>query len=147
MITIADIKKAVVSVLKKNGYTVTATEVQEGFSKPCCFVDVLPVQVTVESANCERVTDSVEITYFPAVETKEEMVAAAEHFKNIFLYSSLAVNDRFLSTNEITFDADKSSLVTNFDLEYLQETNVKREEHPKMQKLEERVVKLNYGTP
>ena len=31
MITIADIKKAVVSVLKKNGYTVTATEVQEGF--------------------------------------------------------------------------------------------------------------------
>ena len=146
MITIADVKKAIVKVLNANGYTVVASEVQEGFNKPACFVDVMPVNVSVESQNYERVTNSVEITYFPAVETKEEMIKAAEFFRQLFLYSPIAVNDRFLSVNEIIFDAEKSALTTYFELEYLTETQMSREETVKMKHLEERIVKLNYGT-
>ena len=146
MITIADVKKAIVKLLNANGYTVVASEVQEGFNKPACFVDVMPVNVSVETQNYEKVTNSVEITYFPAVETKEEMIKAAEHFRQLFLYSSIAVNDRFLSVNEITFDAEKSALITYFELEYLTETQMSREETVKMKHLEERIVKLNYGT-
>ena len=38
MITLQDIQAAVVSVLQQNGYSVIASEVQEGFEKPACLL-------------------------------------------------------------------------------------------------------------
>ena len=146
MITLQDIQAAVVSVLQQNGYSVIAAEVQEGFERPACFVEVLPVSVTLENQFTEIVTNSVEITYHPETETREELITNAEIMKHLFLYSLISVKDRFLSVNEITFDADKSTLIAYFELEYLQETQTAEETLPKMENLQERVVTQSYGT-
>ncbi len=146
MIEIKDIQTAAAGVLQENGYSVVASEVQEGFDRPACFVEVLPVSVTIENRFTEFVTVGVEIAYHPVVETREELITNAENIKRIFLYATLAVKDRFLSVNEITFDADKSALIAYFELEYLQETQTTDETLPKMKNLNERVVTESYGT-
>ena len=140
MITIKDIQSAVSKLLQKNGYSVIAAEVKEGFTKPACFVDVMPVSVEIENKYSELVTVSVEISYHPAMETKEELIVNAEKMKNTFLYTPLKVKDRYLSVNEVTFDTDKSALITYFELEFIQETNTRSASVPKMKNLDERVV-------
>ena len=107
---------------------------------------MLPVSVTLENQFTEIVTNSVEITYHPAIETKEELIETAGKLKRLFLYTPLHVQDRFLSVNEITFDADKSTLIAYFELEYLQETETTEETLPKMENLQERVATQSYGT-
>lgn len=146
MITLQDIQTAVAKLLKKNDYSVIASEVKEGFSKPACFIEVMPVNVTIENQFSELVTNSVEISYFPAIETKEELIKTAEDFKKIFLYTPLKVKDRYLSINEITFDADKSSLLSYFTIEFLQETTINATRVPKMRILKESVVTGSHGT-
>ena len=146
MIEIKDIQTAVAETLKNNGYTVIASEVKEGFQKPCCFVEVMPVSVAHENQNYELVTDGVEITYLPAIETKEELINTAEAFKQIFLYTPIKVKDRFLSVNEINFDTDKAALLVDFELEFLQEVIRKTEELPKAEYIFESVVKGGHGT-
>lgn len=146
MITIKDIQTAVSGILQKNGYNVVASEVQEGFEKPACFIEVLPVSVTLENRFTEIVTNSVEITYHPAIETREDLIETAGNLKRLFLYTPLQVQDRFLSVNEMTFDADKSTLIAYFELEYLQETETTEETLPKMENLQERVATQSYGT-
>ncbi len=145
MITIKDIQSAVSKLLQKNGYSVIASEVKEGFTKPACFVDVMPVSVTPENKFYELVTMGVEISYHPAIETKEELIVNAEKMKNTFLYTPLKVKDRYLSVNEVTFDTDKSALITYFELEFIQETNTKSASQPKMKSLNERVVTESHG--
>ena len=146
MITIQDIQTAVTKRLRDNGYTVIASEVREGFQKPACFVDVLPVSVELQNAYSELVTDSVTISYYPLLETREEIIRVSEEMKSIFLYSSLPVADRFLSINEIIFDNDKSALIVQFDIEFLQETGMETESMPKMENLSEKVVTRSNGT-
>ena len=146
MIELTDIQTSVGKVLQNNGYTVIASEVKEGFPKPACFIEVMPVNASVENKYRELVTVSVEITYHPEIETKEELIQKAEHFKNIFLYTPIPVKDRFLSVNEVIFDTDKSELITYFELEFYQETNSEAEELPKMEILTERTVTKNSGT-
>ena len=146
MITIKDIQSAVSKLLQKNGYFVIAAEVNEGFTKPACFVDVMPVSVTTENKFYELVTMGIEISYHPAIETKEELISNAEKMKNAFLYTPLKVKDRYLSVNEVTFDTDKSALITYFELEFIQETNTKSASVPKMKNLDERVVTDSHGT-
>ena len=146
MIEIKDIEEAVAKKLISNDFSVIAQEVQEGFKRPACFIEVLPVSVEVQNQFSEHVTLGVEITYMPEIETREEIIKKAEEFKQIFLYSSLQVKDRFLSLNEISFDIDKASLITYFELEFIQETVTENENYPKMENLQERVVRDNNGT-
>jgi hypothetical protein len=146
MIELTDIQTSVGKVLQANDYTVIASEVKEGFPKPCCFIEVMPASVAVENKYSELVTVSVEITYILEIETKEELIQNAEAFKNIFLYTPIPVKDRFLSVNEVIFDTDKSELITYFELEFYQETKQEAEEFPKMEKLNERVVTESHGT-
>ena len=146
MITIKDIQTAVSKLLTKNKFSVIASEVKEGFQRPACFIEVLPVSVAAENKFYELVTLGIEISYHPLMETKEELILNAEKMKNIFLYTSIKVKDRFLSVNEITFDSDKSTLTAYFELEFLQETNAKTVSMPKMRELQERVVADSHGT-
>lgn len=140
MIEMKEIQTATAKVLTKSGYTVIAAEVKEGFPKPACFIEVMPVSVVVENQFAERVTVSVEITYHPAIETREELIKQAEEFKSLFLYTPIKVRDRYLSVNEISFDTDKSALLVYFELEFLQETETKTTRISKMKNLNERVV-------
>lgn len=145
MITIKDIQSAVADKLKQNRYTVTASEVAQGFSKPTFFIDVLPVSVEIQGKFYEMVTVSVEITYHPDMETREELLHMSEQMKQIFLYESIPVHDRFLSTDEIVFDTDKSTLTTYFELSFMQETNITEQDYPKVTKLQMEV-RQNNGT-
>lgn len=140
MIKVKDIQTAVSKLLTKNKYSVIASEVKEGFQKPACFIEVLPVSTELQNKFSELVTVSVEISYHPLMETKEELILNAEKLKNIFLYTPIKVKDRFLSVNEIIFDSDKSVLIAYFELEFLQETNTKTVSMPKMKTLNERTV-------
>ena len=140
MITIKDIQTAVSKLLKKNKYSVIAAEIKEGFPKPACFIEILPVSITTENQFSELVTVSVEISYYPLCETKEELITNSEKLKNIFLYTPIKVKDRFLPVNEITFDSDKSVLTAYFELEFLQETKQNTTKLPKMKTLNERTV-------
>lgn len=140
MITIKDIQTSISKLLVKNKYVAFASEIKEGFSKPACFVEVMPVSVKTESKFCELVTLGVEISYHPLTETKEELIANADKMKNIFLYTPIKVDDRYLSVNEISFDSDKSALITYFEIEYLQEAKQKNTNTPKMKILNERTV-------
>lgn len=146
MIEMKEIQTATAKVLTKSGYTVIAAEVKEGFPKPACFIEVMPVSVVVENQFAERVTVSVEITYHPAIETREELIKQAEEFKSLFLYTPIKVRDRYLSVNEISFDTDKSALLVYFELEFLQETETKITRISKMKNLNERVVTESGGT-
>ena len=146
MIEMKEIQTATAKVLTKSGYTVIAAEVKEGFPKPACFIEVMPVSVVVENQFAERVTVGVEITYHPAIETREELIKQAEEFKSLFLYTPIKVRDRYLSVNEISFDTDKSALLVYFELEFLQETETKTTRISKMKNLYERVVTESSGT-
>ena len=146
MIEMKEIQTATAKVLTKSGYTVIAAEVKEGFPKSACFMEVMPVSVVVENQFAERVTVSVEITYHPAIETREELIKQAEEFKSLFLYTPIKVRDRYLSVNEISFDTDKSALLVYFELEFLQETETKITRISKMKNLNERVVTESGGT-
>ena len=66
--------------------------------------------------------------------------------KNIFLYSSLPVSERFLNINEIIFDNAKAALIVQFDIEFLQETGIQTEPIPKMENISESVVTRSNGT-
>ncbi|MDP4117586.1 MAG: hypothetical protein Q8873_00135 [Bacillota bacterium] len=145
MITLQDIQTAVAAKLIKNGYTVTANEVTQGFNKPTFFIDVLPVSAQLQGKFYEMVTVSVEITYHPEIETREELLRISEQMKQFFLYESVPVCDRFLSTDEMVFDTDKSALTAYFELEFMQETNITEKEYPKMKQLQTEV-KQNNGT-
>jgi len=145
MITIYDIQTAITAKLIAGCYTVTASEVEQGFTKPTFFVDVLPVSVQVQNRYSELVTVSVELSYHPLIETREHLVEVSESIKNMFLYNPIPVCDRFLSVDEILFDTDKSALVTYFEIEFMQETNITEKEYPKMKNLQTEV-KQNYGT-
>lgn len=146
MIQLKDIQTAVADTLKKNGYTVTASEVEQGFKKPTFFVDVLPVSVQIQSKYSELVTVSVEITYHPQTETREHLVEVSESIKNMFLYTPLSVCDRFLSVDELLFDTDNSTLVTYFELSFIQETNITEKPYPKMKHLQTEVTQNNGTT-
>ena len=145
MITLKDIQTAVADMLKKNGYTVTANEVTQGFARPTFFVDVLPVSTALQGKAYEMVTVSVELTYFPEIETREELVRMAENIKKIFLYESIPVQDRFLSTDEIVFDNENSTLLAYFEITFMQESGIQEKTYPKMKTLNTEV-KQNNGT-
>lgn len=145
MIKLKDIQTTVAKVLSGNGHTVTASEVEQGFTKPSFFIEVLPVSVQVQNKYSELITASVEITYHPLMETREHLVEVSENIKNMFLYTPLSVGDRFLSVDELLFDTDKSTLVTYFELSFMQETNINKKNYPKM-KILHAEVKQNNGT-
>lgn len=105
---------------------------------------MLPVTTTAQNKYYELVTTGVEIIYHPAVETREHILTVSDELKNMFLYQPLAVKDRFLSVNEIIFDADKSTLTMYFELEFMQETNLTEPELPKMKTIQTEV-RISHG--
>lgn len=133
LIDLSDIQAAVAAKLVQSGHTVTANEVQQGFNKPTFFIDVLPVSTVGQGKYYEFVTVSAEITYHPSIETREHILGIADGLKELFLYQPVAVKDRFLSADEIIFDADKGVLTAYFELAFMQEKSITEPQLPKME--------------
>lgn len=145
MIELSDIQAAVAAKLVQSGHAVTASEVQQGFNKPTFFIDVLPVTTAAQNKYYEHVTVSAEITYHPLVETREHILGIADELKELFLYQPVAVKDRFLSADEIIFDADKGVLTAYFELAFMQEKSITEPQLPKMETIQAEV-KISHGT-
>lgn len=121
-ITENDIKKKVVSELKKASFNVLATEVDEGFKKPAVFVNVYPSNITLQSKDVEDVSDTVEIKYYPAKETTEKCAEAAKKIRQTFMYKPLDVKERHLTIQSMEIDIENCVLYVYFEVECTQMT-------------------------
>ena len=146
MIKLSDIQAAITDMLIDAGGTVTASEIDEGFQKPTFFIDVFSAGTVKQNQFYAVETAAIELRYIPKVETREECIRVSEELKNLFLNNGIAVQDRFLTVNEITFDTDKAALLAYFEIEFMQSTGVSE---PQFQKTEELMLServMNSGT-
>ena len=135
MITEDNIKMAIVEQLKGLEYKVYATEIKEGFKKPCCFVSVYPHDVEKQCSGMELVTDQVEIQYIPSIETTEECAQNAQKLRKEFCYQPIKVKDRRLTIETAHFEIEDYVLYMTFSLSYYQQIN-EIQENETMEKLE-----------
>lgn len=108
--TIKAVKTAVNRRISEHGGTVYSSETDEGFKKPCFFVDVFPVQTERISAAYEELTVRVEIRYESAEETQSACIAMADKLTAWFS-EPLEVGGRALSTDEITCETEDDTVL------------------------------------
>ena len=123
MITEKDIQTRIAEMLSENSFHVVASETAEGFKKPAVFISVFPAKASLLPCGgaSEEITDSVQITYIPAIETAEDCINAADKIKRIFLYHPFDIQDRHLTIRDIEFDIDNTSLFVYFNITFIQE--------------------------
>lgn len=116
-----DIQVELVNKLKECGFFVIASEVDEGFPKPAVFVSVIPTIHERLMCDCEAVTDTVTITYYPAKETAAECVRVSDKIIDIFYYSPFRVNGHTFTVEKIETNIDEYILTVAFELYYEQQ--------------------------
>lgn len=104
MIDCDDIQRAVGGLLRKNGFSVVALEVQDGAKKPFCCVEVFPSESERTAHFIVEDTFSVNIAYYPKAETNEELLRAAKIIKRAVLYTPLDIDGRCAETFNVKFD-------------------------------------------
>ena len=104
MIDCDDIQRAVGGLLRKNGFSVVALEVQDGAKKPFCCVEVFPSESERTAHFIVEDTFSVNIAYYPKVETNEELLRAARIIKRSVLHTPLDIDGRCVETFDVKFD-------------------------------------------
>jgi hypothetical protein len=145
LITLHDIEAAIADSLKGAGHTVTAAETPEGFLTPTFFINIFQNGANAETQYIELVNAGVELRYFPDAETREALVTMADSLGDLLMSTPLAVKDRFLTINELTFDIDPPALLSYFELEFYRETAANEKEYAPIQNLQ-LGVKTNNGT-
>lgn len=122
MIDEKKIKQAVVSKLKKGGFSVLASEITEGFKRPAVFATVTPYKCELLNAYREQLEVGVTISYYSQTETNEECSEAAAKIRKEFMYSPLEVGGRKLTIQNMEFDIEDKVLYSYFELDIIQET-------------------------
>lgn len=115
-----DIQKEIAEILTQNGFNVVASEVNEGFKKPAVFVNVYPVQHERLMCDMEKVVNSIEIKYIPAVETVAECVKTSEKLAEIFYYSPFTVCGCTFTVESIESETEDYTLYVSFEIAYEQ---------------------------
>lgn len=115
-----DIQKHIVEILTQNSFNAVASEVKEGFAKPAVFVSVHPIQHERLMCGMEQVTDSVEIKFFPSVETAAECIKTSDKIIDIFYYSPFRVEGHTFTVESIETNIEDYILTVNFELTYEQ---------------------------
>ena len=142
MVTLHDIETAVAERLQSAGHTVTAAEVEEGFTKPTFFIDIFQNSATRQNPHMELVNVGIELKYFHDAPTREVLVNMSDALTALFTQTALNVRDRFLSVYEITFDTENNVLYAYFELEFMREPAALIPEYEKMQHME---IKMKIG--
>lgn len=83
MITLVDIKKAINDVLVPIGLKPYANEIKEGFSRPCFFVNLIPIKSDTFKKDTSENSLMVEIVYFSANKTDLENLQMYDKLKGI----------------------------------------------------------------
>ena len=115
MIDCDDIQRAVGGLLRQNGFSVVALEVQDGAKKPFCCVEVFPSESKRTAHFIVEDTFSVNIAYYPKAETNEELLRAAKTIKHAVLYTPLDIDGRCVETFNVKFDRTDTVLTAAAD--------------------------------
>lgn len=129
MIECEDIQRAVGNILRSGGFDVIALEAQDGAKKPFCCVEVFPSEWERTGQFIQEDTFSVSITYYPRVETNEELLKTAKMLKNILAHNPLDIEERCIETFNIKFSRSGSVLTaeTEYTIEQMYE-NIETDE-------------------
>lgn len=117
-----DIKKSINSILKDNfpDAKLNANEVEEGFSKPAFFTQLIPISLNYETVNFVSVKLMIVINYYTPLSIELDNLKIAMNLRKAF-GMTLKVNDRYLLLENITTDNSDSILQFKFDLNYYQD--------------------------
>lgn len=129
MIECEDIQRAVGNILRSGGFDVIALEAQDGAKKPFCCVEVFPSEWERTGQFIQEDTFSVSITYYPRVETNEELLKTAKMLKNILAHNPLDIEERCVETFDIKLSRSGSVLTaeTEYTIEQMYE-NIEADE-------------------
>lgn len=129
MIECEDIQRAVGNILRSGGFDVIALEAQDGAKKPFCCIEVFPSEWERTGQFIQEDTFSVSITYYPRVETNEELLKTAKMLKNILAHNPLDIEERCIETFDIKFSRSGSVLTaeTEYTIEQMYE-NIETDE-------------------
>jgi len=123
MITLVSIKKAINDILVPVGLNIYGNEIKEGFSRPCFFVNLIPViSDTFKSDTSENVL-MVEIVYFSANKTDLENLKMYDTLKGI-LTPVLSIGTRKLLVRKFraqVIDETDHIYSVKFDLNFYDE--------------------------
>lgn len=117
MIKAVDIKKAVISLIKPLNITVYGKEIKQGFSTPCFFVQLMPIESDWVTQNFSENSYTIEILYFSQSETDLENVQMYDTLTSIFS-QPIAINGRKILPKKIRSDTEDYVLSFKFDMNY-----------------------------
>ena len=116
MIKSPDIRRFIAEKMKKSGFSVIASEIQEGYPKPAVFVYVYPASITKSGGYLEDDVYSVNIQYIPKSEIAQECAEAAEKIRETLMYSTIDIQDRHLTMETIEMVIEDEQLSVSFEI-------------------------------
>ena len=119
MLSIIDIKKAIVTKLKVFDINIVANDIRSGFEKPAFFVQLMPIGEDVNN-DISINTLTVNIHYFSKYKTDLDNLKMIDKLKKVFV-NKLEVNDRTLVISDKRYDTDDNILQFMFDIRYTEE--------------------------
>ena len=119
MLSIIDIKKAIVTKLKTFDINIVANDIRSGFEKPAFFVQLMPIGEEVNN-DISINTLTANIHYFSKDKTDLENLKMIDKLKKVFV-NKLEVNDRTLVISDKRYDTDENILQFMFDIRYTEE--------------------------
>ena len=119
MLSIIDIKKAIVTKLKSLDINIVANDIRSGFEKPAFFVQLMPIGEDVNN-DISINTLTVNIHYFSKDKTDLDNLKMIDKLKKVFV-NKLEVNDRTLVISDKRYDTDDNILQFMFDIRYTEE--------------------------
>ena len=119
MLSIIDIKKAIVTKLKVFDINIVANDIRSGFEKPAFFVQLMPIGEDVNN-DISINTLTVNIHYFSKDKTDLDNLKMIDKLKKVFV-NKLEVNDRTLVITDKRYDTDDNILQFMFDIRYTEE--------------------------
>lgn len=123
MIALVDIKKAVSTALSPTGLTIYGSEVKEGFTRPCFFVNLLPIASDTFKTDTSENSLMVEIVYFSANKTDLENLKMYDVLKGLFS-PTLSVGTRKIRIEKFraeVIDEEDHIYAVKFDLNFYDE--------------------------
>lgn len=117
MITLEEIKKSVISLIKPLNIAVYGKSIKQGFKTPCFFVQLMPIESNTVTRNFSENTYTVEIVYFSENETDLENVRMYDNLRGIFS-KTIAINERNILPQKLRYDTEDYVMSFRFDLSF-----------------------------
>ncbi len=132
MISLVEIKKAIVAKLKSLCVNVIANEITSGFKKPAFFVQLMPIGEESD-ADMNSNTLTVNIHYFSEDKTDLDNLKMVDALRKLFVVT-LKTDSRTLTLSDKRYEIYDNVLQFKFDIRYTDENEV--EENEPMQEIE-----------